>query len=177
MYFRFRNPGIASKIPHVPFLQHNEINHTEKKQKKYLLRRDKEPPTLGTISYELTHKLLFCRTYCIPTFIDPLLFLVIPPQSRSVQHYYPPPMIEIPILNWRYVAGSGDTFYQASPDRANFLNFSFVEFCFGQSKCCQVIYIKFAVIPFKEPYPSYSSDNSKRQFDIMCLTHPPKCQR
>ena len=90
MYFRFRNPGIASKIPHVPFLQHNEINHTEKKQKKYLLRRDKEPPTLGTISYELTHKLLFCRTYCIPTFIDPLLFLVIPPQSRSVQHYYPP---------------------------------------------------------------------------------------
>ena len=147
MYFRFRNPGIASKIPHVPFLQHNEINHTEKKQKKYLLRRDKEPPTLGTISYELTHKLLFCRTYCIPTFIDPLLIAIFS-HSPTVQistALLPPPHD----------------------------HFSFVEFCFGQSKCCQVIYIKFAVIPFKEPYPSYSSDNPKRQFDIMCLTHPP----
>ena len=91
MYFRFRNPGIASKIPHVPFLQHNEINHTEKKQKKYLLRRDKEPPTLGTISYELTHKLLFCRTYCIPTFIDPLLFLVIPYSPDQYSTITPPP--------------------------------------------------------------------------------------
>ena len=43
-----------------------------------------------------------------------------------------------------------------SPDRATFLNFSFVEFCAHAAKfvkvvsCCQVIYIKFAVdSPFK----------------------------
>ena len=57
---------------------------------------------------------------------------------KQAIYQYGPITRSVCIPNWILVACLRDTFYQASPNQATFLNFSFVEFSARGSKLVQV---------------------------------------